>query len=130
VDALQSNSPGVRRPGIREPYDHVHSNFQSGNGRAREKEVSEYSVFDDIDRTGFHAFIIIKVVAVEVRSHNFLSGWIVDDGNEVGQNRFANLFGESLAFVFILLALAFNAMSEDFVEENSRQLGQRVLQGP
>ena len=46
-------------------------------------------------------------------------GRIESDGKEIGQNFFADAFGEGLAFGFVLLPMAFDAMAEDLVEEDA-----------
>ncbi len=47
-----------------------------------------------------------------------MNGGIVGDAEKLGENFLANFFGEGLSLFFVALAMAFEAMAEDFVEKN------------
>ena len=50
-----------------------------------------------------------------------LQGRVEGDRQEIRQNLLADFLREGLAFAFIFLSVAFDAMAEDLVEENARR---------
>src|SRR5690349_2940969 len=91
--------------------------FDGGPGH---RECLENTVLNRLDGLAAYAFIIIFVIAVEVGSGGAFQSRIEGDGQEVGEDFFADTFRKSLAFGFVFLAVSFDAMAEDLVEENTR----------
>ena len=88
-------------------------------GRRDMRKVFKHAVLNEIDALGFLAFVVVGVAAAEpVFGRRSAQGGVVGDGEEAGQNVFADIFGEGLAFFVAALALAFEAVAEDFVEED------------
>src|SRR6185437_4578467 len=93
--------------------------IEAGDGRARHQEGFESALVDDGDRAGLDAFVIVFVPAVEIDAGDFAARGVEDDGEEIGEYLAVDALGEGLAFALILLAVAFDAVSEDLVEEDA-----------
>ncbi len=91
---------------------------EAGDGQARHEEGLEHAVLNEVDALGFLAFVVVLVAAAEPGVAEFADRGIVGDGKKIGQNRLADVLGEGLALFVAALALALEAMAEDFVEED------------
>ncbi len=91
---------------------------EAGDGEARHEEGVEDAVLDEVDAAGGLAFVVVAVVAAEGDAVEGGEGGVVGDAEEGGQDLLAEELGEGLAFVVAALALAFEAVAEDFVEED------------
>ena len=69
-------------------------------------------------RSRFLAFVVVLVAAAEPGVAEGGDGGVVGDGEEAGQDIFAEVLGEGLALLVAALALAFKAVAEHFVEED------------
>ena len=65
------------------------------------------------------AFVVVIVPAVEIDAADLAAGGVEDHAEEIGQHLGADALGERLAFAFVLLAVAFDAVAEDLVEEDA-----------
>src|SRR5260221_11639801 len=88
--------------------------------RARHQKTAQHPVLDCFDGLSENAFIVVCVPAIQVYASGALEGWIESHRKEVGQNLLANALGESLAFGLVLLAVAFDAVPENFMKEHAR----------
>ncbi len=91
---------------------------EAGDGEAGHEEGFEDAVVDEVDAAGGLAFVVVAVVAAEGVAVEVGEGGVVGDGEEGGQDLLAELLGEGLAFGVAALALAFETVAEDFVEED------------
>ncbi len=91
---------------------------EAGDGEAGHEEGFEDAVVDEVDAAGDLALVVVAVVAAEGVAVELGEGGVVGDGEEGGQDLLAELLGEGLAFGVAALALAFETVAEDFVEED------------
>src|SRR5208283_1991972 len=82
---------------------------EAGDGQARHEEVLKHSVPDKVNTLGFLAFVVVLIVAAKPGVAEGGEGGVVDDGEEFGKDRFADVLGEGLALLVAALALAFEA---------------------
>src|SRR5579864_6736869 len=72
------------------------------------------------DALAGNAFIVVVVPAVQVDPLHFAHRGVEHHREKAGKNRCAKAFGKRLAFGFVFLAVAFDAMTEYLVKENTR----------
>src|SRR5690606_15091426 len=87
--------------------------------RARHQEILEYAVLDDGDRSGLDAFVVIAIETAQELPIEVTDRRVVIDIDKVGEDLLADFLGEGLAFEFGLLAMAFDAVAEDFVKRHA-----------
>ena len=87
-------------------------------GRRDIRKVSSTPSLIRSTRSRGLAFVVKVVVAAERGAVEGGKRGVVGDAEELGQNRLAEQLGEGLALFVAALALAFEAMAEDFVEED------------
>src|SRR5437879_2495737 len=85
--------------------------------RPRHQEGLEDAFVHDGHRTGRHAFVVEAIPAVEVDARDFLLSRVEDDREKIRQHGTVDALGESLSLGLVLLTMALDAMSEDFVKE-------------
>src|SRR5215475_4366740 len=90
------------------------------DGHSRHQEVFEDAVLDYVHVLGGGAFVVIVIGAGEFHSSDLVTGRIVNHAEKFWQNLLADFLGEGLALFFVALAVAFEAVAEDFVEEYGR----------
>src|SRR5437879_961044 len=88
--------------------------------RAGHEECLQNPVIHGMDGPGGHAFVIVAIPAVEIDSIDLPFRGIESDREKIWKDRRVDALGEGLAFVLVLLPMALNAVSEDFVEEHAR----------
>ena len=86
---------------------------------ARHQECLQNPVIHGRDALPGNAFVVVGVPAIQVDSLRLAQSGIEDDTEKVRQHARAQALGEGLAFALIFLAVAFDAVSEDFVEEDA-----------
>ena len=89
------------------------------DGRARHQERPEHALVHGRDGARLHAFVVVVVPAVEIDAYGLAARGVEDHAEEAGQHIRADALGERLAFAFVLLAVAFDAVAEDLVEEDA-----------
>jgi hypothetical protein len=94
---------------------------ETRNRRARHEERLQHAVFDGGRWPRLHSFVVVIVPAVKVLARRGVPRGIENHRQETGQHLGADALGEGLPLVFILLAVAFDAMAEDFVKEHARR---------
>ncbi len=95
--------------GLREPLDR----------RARHQERLEDTVLDQGHVGGRDAFVVVVVVAAKIDVAESGHCRVVAHGEKRGQDRLADLLGEGLTLLDVLLAVALDAVAEDLVEEDA-----------
>ncbi len=90
------------------------------DGAARHQKILQDSVFNRGHPAGPDPFIIKAVGPDQVSASVFPYGRIEIDGEKIGKHSLANHLLECLRFVLIFLPVPFHAMTEHFVEENTR----------
>ena len=93
--------------------------FEALDGRARHQERLQNALVHRRDGTPLDAFIVVVVPAVQIDAADLAARGVEDHAEEIGQHLGADALGEGLAFAFVLLAVAFDAMAEDLVEEDA-----------
>ena len=93
---------------------------ESLDGRAGHQERLEHAIFHDRHRARGDAFIVVGIRAVQVDVAGFLAGRIEDHREKIRQHFSAYALGEGLSFRFVFLAMAFHAVSEDLMKEDTR----------
>lgn len=88
--------------------------------RARQQEPHELAVVDELGPARGDALVVVAVVPVEEHAVDAGDGGIVEDVDERGHHRGADLVGEGLALGLVLLAVALDAVAEDLVEVHRR----------
>src|SRR5215470_7908086 len=88
------------------------------DGHSRHQKVSQHAILDDFDSLRWSAFVIVFVIAGEFSAIQLAQAGIVGDAQKFWQYLLANLLSEGLAFLFVALPVAFEAMAEHFVKEN------------
>ena len=88
------------------------------DGLAGHEEGVEDAVLDEVDAARGLALVVDGVVAGERVAVEGGEGGVVGDGEEGGEDGLAEELGEGLALLVAALALAFEAMAEDLVEED------------
>src|SRR4030095_14207212 len=61
----------------------------------------------------------VGVIAIEIDGPDLFHRRVVDNGNECRKNLLVDLTRKCLSFAFVLVALPFDAMPEDLMEENA-----------
>ena len=89
------------------------------DGRARHQERLQNALVHRRDGTPLDAFVVEFVPAVEIDAADLAARGVEDHAEEVGQHLVANALGECLAFALVLLAVSFDAVAEDFMEEDA-----------
>ena len=84
-------------------------------------KVLQHPVFDDFDARRWDSFIVVAIPAGQFRARERAQGGVVGHTEKIRQNFFTDLLGECLAFLAPPLALSFDAMAENFVEEHGRR---------
>ncbi len=87
------------------------------NRRTRHQERFQNSVLHHRHGPGLDAFIVVRVVTVQIDAAKRFARRIEYHGQETRQNRRAHRLGESLSLAFVLLAMSFDAMAENLMEE-------------
>src|SRR5262245_59880294 len=87
--------------------------------RTRHQKGFQDAAVDQLDRAGYDAFVVVTIEAVEIDAADLPAGGIEDHAQKIGKHRAVDALGEGLAFILVLLAMAFDAVSEDLVEEDA-----------
>ena len=95
--------------------------IEAANGGTRHQERLQHAFVDHRDGPRFDALIVVVVPAVQIHRADFAARGIEDHREEVRQDFCADALGERLALAFVFLAVAFDAVSEDLVEEHARR---------
>src|SRR5215472_12132690 len=90
------------------------------DGRTRHEKSLEHAVLDGGDWAALDALVIVFVPAVQIDSIHLAARGIEHHGKKVRQDLGPHTPGEGLAFAFVLLSMALNAMAENFMEEHTR----------
>src|SRR5208337_2923314 len=86
--------------------------------RARHLEVFKHAVIHQYHALRRHTFVVKLVVAQQILVAQLLHGRVINDADELREDRFAYFFREGLAFIDVFLAMALGSMPENFVEED------------
>jgi hypothetical protein len=87
--------------------------------RAGHQEGLENSLFDQRNLARADAFVVEAVPAVQILAGRAVQRRVERHAEKFGQHAFADALGEGLAVGFVLLPVAFDAVAENFVEENA-----------
>src|SRR5713101_6139751 len=86
---------------------------------ARHQETLENSVIHGVDALPGNAFVVVGVPAIQVDALPLTQARIEHYREKFRQHAGVKALGKGLAFAFILLAVAFDPVSENLVEENA-----------
>src|SRR5205823_9640075 len=98
--------------------------------RARHEESGEHSVLHDVDAPRRDTFVVIQVIAGELGVTKSALGRIEVDAEVARQQVLTDLPLEGLSLFLALLPMAFDAMTEDLMEEHAaRAAGENSRRG-
>ena len=87
--------------------------------RTAEQEAPQHALVDQRGALGGHRLVVEAVKAVEVDAADARQRRIVVDRHEARHDRLADLLGEGLPLLLVLLAVPLDAVAEDLVEEDA-----------
>src|SRR5205085_4812732 len=93
--------------------------FESGYRRPRHQEILEDAFFYHTDFLSRDAIVIECIVTIQIDAADAICRRIVNHRDEIWKNRLIHFLRECLSFAFVLLAVPFDSMTEDFVEKYS-----------
>src|SRR5215472_18608864 len=86
--------------------------------RPRHFEALEHTMIDEHHALPRHTFVVVLEIPQQILFAELLHRWIIHDAQEVRQDWLVDLLRECLPLIYILLTMAFRAVSENFMKEN------------
>src|SRR3954447_24847043 len=92
---------------------------ESLDWRSRHQKRLEHAILNQGNPAGLHAFVIVKIGSVQVHPrHTFLRG-IEHHRKKIGEHLRVYALRKSLTIRFVALTMAFNAMPENLMKEDT-----------